>query len=93
MFRKIIERFEYAGRAKTLTVLRGFSEDRLIAGGISPVLLAQGIDAWPWRVDNDGSTHIHTAQPVLENVPAATIENNFSGDTRKSQECEFDTAA
>ncbi len=45
-------------RAKKLTLLqlRKMDERQLLDCGISPVLLAQGVKAWPWRELEDKPT-------------------------------------
>ena len=73
MFKRFLEGFEYAARVRTMKILHGVSRDQLIAAGISPELLEQGVDAWPWRIEDVAATDntvvqtlslIHISEPT-----------------------------
>ncbi len=93
MFKRFIEGFEYAARARTLNILQGVSRERLIAAGISPELLAQGIDAWPWRIETSDAAELTAVSTSLKTAAVASIQDNHANNADVEKECEFDAAA
>jgi len=51
--RALIEGMERNAQRQTRQYLLGLSDEFLVEMGISRKLLAQGPDAWPWRIDGE----------------------------------------
>ena len=49
----IFNALEMAGRAKTLAHLEGLSDRTLQDLGFSRTLMSQGVQAWPWKADQE----------------------------------------
>jgi len=90
MLDRIIRRFEFAGRVRTLHVLRGLSDRQLEDAGLSRDLLNQGVTEWPWRVEETSNLDLGAICKVPSIKPAV---NNASNSPVQSEEPELETAA
>ena len=62
-FKAIINSLQRSRQREALNYLENMSERQLIDCGFSPMLVAQGLKAWPWRIDS-----ITPDTSVLENI-------------------------
>ncbi len=62
-FKVIINSLQRSRQREALNYLENMSERQLIDCGFSPMLVAQGLKAWPWRIDS-----ITPDVSVLENI-------------------------
>lgn len=77
---------ETVSKARTLTVLRDMPEKQLRDVGIDPMLLADGVRAWPWRAKEDNwdprkstfkaSVGSHIGQVDVNGVGTQCVEND-----------------
>ena len=91
LFQRFVESSERAGRARVLQVLRGFSEQQLKDSGISQVLLAQGLSAWPWRIEDEKSLN-KTSNPV-SSLALEKLAKQQPATRTAVTEADYDTAA
>ncbi len=62
-FKRIINTLQRSKQREALYFLEGMSERQLIDCGFSPMLVSQGLKAWPWRIDS-----ITPDTSTLENI-------------------------
>ena len=51
-FKRIINSLQRSRQREALNYLENMSERQLIDCGFSPMLVSQGLKAWPWRIDS-----------------------------------------
>ena len=51
-FKRIINALQRSRQKEALNYLETMSERQLIDCGFSPMLVSQGLQAWPWRIDS-----------------------------------------
>mgnify|MGYP001817656879 CR=1 FL=1 len=64
-YRRFVRSFsvamERAGRARVLSFLRSIDPERLEELGYAPELIARGVNAWPWRLEDLNQTTANAA--------------------------------
>lgn len=78
LFKKFVQSLQRSKQREALAYLQSMTPRQLDDCGFSPELIAKGVKAWPWRIDNTASEQLALSKKLRDEKKAVQQLQRYS---------------